>query len=214
VAAGLTGSLATLLLNPSTTQPVASQVTISNAGQVAPVGPAARTSWQIAPAPDSARRAYVLPGGPPLAGAIQWTVNQACAIHGPGAAPFAKRRMQIVAIPSARRVYISRHGRHQIAIKINRVPWQRSIRMVGPGCAMLPLRCRMAVIMGQGPRIAPVIIKRHGRVVIIRPGRHAIARHVHLKARAGKRVSVVLPGAQVSAVPAPQCVALRRAPGR
>ena len=156
----------------------------------------------------------MLPGGPPLAGAIQWTVNQACAIPGPGAAPFARRRMQIVAPPRAKRVYISRHGRHQIAIKIDRVPWRTSISLVRPGCAMLPLHCQTAMIMGRGPSISPVIIKRHGQVVIVRPGRRAIARYIHLKARAGKRVFVVLPGAGVGAVPAPQCVALRRAPGR
>ena len=71
------------------------------------------------------------------------------------------------------------------------------------------------MFIGPGPGITPVIIKRKGQVVITRPGRRgATWSAVRAKAPHGKRVFVVLPGARVSALPGPQCIALRRAPGR
>jgi hypothetical protein len=192
VAAALAGSLTTLLLDNGTAQPTASQVVVRDAGRMAP-GPGPST-----------RVLYPGPGGPQAAGRSSWVLGPAapgpawlsCAFPVPGGRPFAPGKIGSVRIHRAWQVIIVGPGRRHVQIKTGSVPAPKAIRLARPGCPMIPLRCQAAL---------HVIIKRHGRLVIVGPRPGRLPRRIGVRAPAGKRISVVLPGRSFTSFTGPRC---------
>ncbi len=199
VAAALAGSLTTLLLDNGTAQPTVSQVAAREAGRMAHIPGSARRNG---PGP-ATRVIYPGPGGPQAAGRSSWVLGPAapgsagfsCAFPGPGGPPFATGKIGAVRIHRAWQVIIIGRGHRHVQIKAGSVP-APSFRLARPGCQMTPFRCQAAL---------RVIIKRHGRLVIVgqRPG--GLPRRIGVKPVPGKRISVVLPGRSVARFAGPRC---------
>jgi hypothetical protein len=162
VAAALAGSLVTLLLDGSLSQPATGQVAFRNVGRSAqaPAQAGGRTNWRIAAVPATPQQVYAAPGGPLAAG----TVGPACAFGGQGVPPVAVRR--------ARHAVIFRKGHRASWVAIGKAPGAKRITVVRLWCQMMPLQCRPAagVRIGWVPAFRSITIKGHGRTVIVGPG--------------------------------------------
>ncbi|HEX5190494.1 MAG TPA: hypothetical protein VFW16_13185 [Streptosporangiaceae bacterium] len=209
VAAALAGSLVTLLADGGTSQP-AGQIAVRNvSGTTTPAG--GRASWRMQLAPVTPRRAYIAPGGP-LAGGM---LAPACAFPGPRTPPAMFRHPRSVTIYGRQRVAIGKKGGRLSWTVIGRGRAWQKVAIIGPGCQVIPPRCWTAIGVrnGKAPAFKQIIIKRHGRVVIIGPGGRA-QRRVSIDAKAGQWVQVVAPAARPAWQALRDCVPVSHSPGR
>ena len=214
IAAALAGSLVTLLLDGSLSQPATGQVAFRNVGRSAPGPAGGRTSWQIAAVPATPKQVYLAPGGPLAAG----TVGPACAFGGQGVPPVAVRRARSIKISGRRHAVAFRKGHRASWVEIGTAPGGKRITVVRPWCQMMPLHCRAVagVRIGWVPAFSSITIKGHGRTVIVGPGGRA-QRRVSIHAKPGQRVRFVGPKARPAWRAFPGCAVqlpARPVPGR
>jgi hypothetical protein len=203
VAAALAGSLVTLVLDGSLSQPATGQVAFRNVGRSAqaqaPAG--GRTSWRIAAVPATPKQVYLAPGGPLAAG----TSARACAFAGQGVPPVAIGRARSIKISGMRHAVIFSQGHRASWVEIGKAPGGKQITVVRPWCQMTPLHCRAAagVRIGWVPAFRSITIKGHGRTVIVGPGGSA-QRRVSIHAK-GKRVTFAAPAPRLAWRAFPGC---------
>jgi hypothetical protein len=142
------------------------------------------------------------PGGP-LAGGM---VAPACAFPGAAKPPVAFRHLRSITIHGRQQIVIRKKGSRVSWTVIGHGPAWKWITAVRPRCQWRPLRCGAAVgvRMGKLPAAKRVMIRRHGRVIIIGPGGRA-QRRISVRPKAGQRVTVVVPAPALSWQVLPDC---------